>query len=30
MQPYFSDKDNKSSKVTYVENNIVIADEKEL
>ena len=25
--PYFSDKDNKSSKITLVENNIVIADE---
>ena len=28
VQPYFSDKDNKSSKITLVENNIVIADEK--
>ena len=26
--PYFSDKDNKSSKITLVENNIVIADKK--
>ena len=26
--PYFSDKDNKSSKTTLVENNVVIADEK--
>ena len=28
VRPYFSDKDNKSSKITLVENNIVIADEK--
>ena len=28
VRPYFSDKDNKSSKATLVENNIVIADEK--
>ena len=28
VQAYFSDKDNKSSKITLVENNIVIADEK--
>ena len=27
VRPYFSDKDNKSSKITLVENNIVIADE---
>ena len=26
VQPYFSDKDNKSSKITLAENNIVIAD----
>ena len=26
VQPYFSDKDNKSSKITLVENNVVIAD----
>ena len=25
--PYFNDKDNKSSKITLVENNFVIADE---
>ena len=28
VRPYFSDKDNKSSKITLFENNIVIADEK--
>ena len=28
VRPYFSDKDNKSSKITLVENNIVIVDEK--
>ena len=28
--PYFSDKDNNSSKITLAENNIVAADEKEL
>ena len=28
VRPYFSDKDNKSSKITLVENNIVIADKK--
>ena len=28
VRPYFSDKDNKSSKITLVENNIIIADEK--
>ena len=30
VRPYLSDKENKSSKTTLVENNIVIADEKEL
>ena len=29
-RPYFSDKDNKSSKITLAENNIVIEDEKTL
>ena len=28
VRPYFSDKDNKSSKITLLENDIVIADEK--
>ena len=28
VRPYFSDKDNKSSKITLVENNLVIANEK--
>ena len=28
IRPYFSDKNNKSSKITLVENNIVIVDEK--
>ena len=28
VRSYFNDKDNKSSKITLVENNIVIADEK--
>ena len=28
VRPYFSDKDNKSSKIILIENNIVIADEK--
>ena len=28
VRPYFSDKDNKSSKVALVENNIVTVDEK--
>ena len=28
VRPYFSDKYNKSSKITLFENNIVIADEK--
>ena len=28
VRPYFSYKDNKSSKITLVENNIVTADEK--
>ena len=30
VRPYLSDKDNKSSKITLAENNIFIADEKEL
>ena len=29
VRPYCSDKDNKSSKITLVENNIVIADGKQ-